>query len=172
MKTATMLACLLLISAQVFAKKKKHYIANDSLYHVNIQYQLDSLSAAHVDTILVYSHHCAGCIEGSNKTTHILWKDKGQEYGIATDNYGLKTVPYAIQDVFRYFFEHEKEIRTEVLDSTVLSFHYHYVDITLLIGRKQYYTKHVPDYYSMLNDSSSILNYVFRLEYRIAGQQY
>ncbi|MCC7318814.1 MAG: hypothetical protein IT219_09800 [Bacteroidales bacterium] len=126
----------------------------------------DSLIKAKVDTILLFSKGCSGCISGVKKTVYVFWKSKYVAPKIKKfDTYSGVGEYLQVDDLTNYFFNHEYEIRQEVLKEPdyILS-HFKFTGIRLFIQGNEFYEIDIPDQSRRPNEDKKLIHWVQHVE--------
>ncbi len=140
--------------------------------HVNIEaYQLaknfaDSLINQKIDTVLIFTKGCSGCIKGMRYSVYVFWKAQDTLRMIRKfDNFFGIGSPVEIEDLTREFFNHESEIRKTELISRFWLSHYSYSSLKLIIEGHVHYEKEIPDYVrNDLNEDKRLMIWLQKIE--------
>jgi hypothetical protein len=127
----------------------------------------DTLIKSGVDTILVFTKGCSGCIKGVKKTVYVFWKQKEAPIKIRKfDSYSGVGSDKEIDDLTSYFFTHENEIRQQQLKEPefILS-HYSFTGIRLLLNGNEFYEKEIPEqYFNNFNEEKRLIVWIQKIE--------
>lgn len=163
-KAASILLCLLCFSC---ASQKKTVLVNSVEVEKLAKNFTDTLIKSGVDTILVFTKSCSGCIKGIKKTVYVFWKQKEAPMKIRKfDSYSGVGSDKEIDDLTSYFFAHENEIRQQELKEPeyILS-HYNFTGILLLLNGKEFYEKEIPEqYFTNLNEEKRLIVWIQKIE--------
>lgn len=155
--------CLLCFSC--VSNKKMKFNVNIEAFKLAENFT-DSLMTQKIDTILIFTKGCSGCIKGTRYSVYVFWKTQDTLRMIRRfDNYfGIgKTID--IEDLTRGFFNHESEIRMTELSSRYYWSHYDYSALKLIINGHVNYEKEIPDYFrNDQNDEKKLMNWLCKIE--------
>ncbi|MFN9109829.1 MAG: hypothetical protein ACK5XN_07140 [Bacteroidota bacterium] len=126
----------------------------------------DTLIESGVDTILVFTKGCSGCIKGVKKSVYVYWKQRETSKIRKYDSYTGVGSDNVIDDLVIYFYKHHNEIRQQELKEPeyILS-HYNYTGIRLIINGKEFYKSEISEHlFNNLNDEKRLIIWIQKIE--------
>ncbi len=128
---------------------------------------IDSLQRKGIDTMVIFSSLCSGCIPDTEEKAYIFWKkSKNENYVFKITNEVVYEKAVTLKDVINYFFDQKSQIINKKLNLPEIDMsHYKYVKVDVFVDNKKIFERRLSDLYrTQSNSNNEFVRWIYQIE--------
>lgn len=124
---------------------------------------IDSFKLASIDTVMIYTKGCSGCIRGTSKSNYVFWRKSGMNQVRKFETYRGEGIDKNTRNLMQYYIDNKAAIANETFNIKLELSHFRYSQIKVLVGSSDE-TFRIRDHWIEGNEDLKLVEWMYRIE--------